>query len=120
MNIKFKIISVDDTSHQIVVRYFSDIVNEEYLCTEFDGDKYIKCRTDTLLTLPLTQLSEKDLTNMILTYCNFNWFEREEKLINSKDKKDIDITASKKNLKKYSNLEGSFTKQDLEELRNAK
>jgi len=54
MILKYKIVEVWPNEHQIVVRYYTDIVTENDLALGYDQDGNItRCRTDVPITLPI-------------------------------------------------------------------
>lgn len=89
MQIKYRIVSVDEADHSMVVRYFTDITTEEDLAIphpntgEIFGDDglVISCRTDVNITLFDVPLLEGDaLERFISRFAPKAWFEMLEKV----------------------------------------
>lgn len=60
MDIRYRILRVNEVDHSFVVRYYTDILTEDLLCNYFDGDGNIirdangyptNCKTDTNITI---------------------------------------------------------------------
>lgn len=110
MNIKYKIIEKYPSSRQIVVRFFTDLVDENHLATEVDPitkqatnlDDFgvpRRCKTDVAITLPLRVLTPEEEKNIIMKQCMWEWLQDEERVINSKNTPDQEL----------SNVVGSIT-----------
>lgn len=86
MSVKFKILSVDANNHSMVVRYFSDLVTEDNLATEFNLDGEIvrdsngspvRCRTDYNIEIAEYPSPSKDrLIEIISTYAPKSFFDK--------------------------------------------
>jgi|TARA_X000001036_G_scaffold251514_1_gene234164 hypothetical protein len=89
MQIKYRIISVDEAEHSMVVRYFTDTTTEEDLALPHpdtgailgDDGLVISCRTDVNITLFDVPLLEGDaLEQFISRFAPKAWFEVIEKV----------------------------------------
>lgn len=69
MNIHYKIIEVWPDDHLIVVRYWTDVITEEFLASSNekleDGTPF-RCRTDVSLNVPIPAPSEEEMQKFIL------------------------------------------------------
>lgn len=67
MNLHYKIIEVWPDDHQIVVRYTTDIVNEEMLVSfRNEEGKIVRCRSDVAITLPIPAPEGDQLEKLII------------------------------------------------------
>ena len=90
MSIKFKILSVDSNSHSMVVRYFSDLVSEDNLASEFDlngnilkdqNGSPVRCRTDYNISIrDFPSPSEERLIEIASEYAPKDFFNTFEKV----------------------------------------
>ena len=89
MNIKYKIISADETEHSIVVRFYTDVITEESLAIPNPDTGEIRaadgsfphCRTDyniTLFDVPI--LTGDAFEEFIMHHAPNRWFELKEKI----------------------------------------
>lgn len=102
MNVKYRIIKKDSSSRQIVVRFFTDIVDELSLSSYRDpvtnestnldsGGIPLHCRTDVAIEFPIKLLTPEEETELIMRYCNHMWLANEERVINSKNNPDVEL-----------------------------
>lgn len=93
INIKYKIISVDESEQSIVVRYWTDFLSEEELAIDAqkneDGTP-VRCKTDYNFNIWDSVKTEKDLDKMITSYAPIEWFKLQYKVKNP----DIDNTIN--------------------------
>lgn len=70
--IKYKIVELNEPTHSIVVRYYTDKVTEEHLASNDrrrpDGSPE-RTRSDVSITLPLPLPTEEELEKIILQNC---------------------------------------------------
>ena len=111
MNVKFRILQIDPNEHSVVVRYYTDIVTEDYLATSKNADGSIiktpdgypeRCRTDYNINIFNTSASEEDIMKQIYLASPRDWLAMHEDIINPK------IDTSLKVLKKLHKKEKSF------------
>lgn len=104
MNINYKIIEKYPSSRQIVVRFFTDLVDENYLASEIDPitrqpinldefDVPRRCRTDVAITLPLRVLTPEEEKNIIMGHCMWKWLQDEERVINAITTPDTELSS---------------------------
>lgn len=104
MNIKYKIIEKYPSSRQIVVRFFTDLVDENHLATDVDpitrqatnldeSGVPRRCKTDVAITLPLRVLTPEEEKNIIMQQCMWQWLQDEERVINAKDVPDTELST---------------------------
>lgn len=80
MKIHYKIIKKIPLDSQIIVRYFTDVVTEQYLATETDQHGEItRSRADYAIQIPLS--SEDSIEEIIKKSCPYQSLEIEEKKI---------------------------------------
>ncbi len=104
MNLHYKIIEVWPDNHQIVVRYTTDIVNEEMVVSFRDEEgKIVRCRTDVAITLPIPSPEGDQLEKLIIENAPIAFLNTLENVI------DPNVDTSLSNL---GNLKGkTFTKE---------
>lgn len=104
MNLHYKIIEVWPDNHQIVVRYTTDIVNEEMVVSFRDEKgKIVRCRTDTPIQLPIPAPEGEELEKLIIENAPKIFLKTLENVV------DPDVDTSLSNLSK---LQGkTFTKE---------
>lgn len=83
MDIKYRIIEKNEDEHSIVVRYWTDIISELDLVTEYDANGNpiltsngwpVRCRTDSNLNLyDLPNPSEEELIDFIEKNAPADW-----------------------------------------------
>lgn len=80
MNYLFKIIGHDAQQHSIIVRYYSDTMDERYLATEIDAQgNVVRCRTDVNINLPYPAPTDAEILDIIKAYVPVDWFEHLER-----------------------------------------
>jgi hypothetical protein len=89
MKIQYRIINKLPEECQIVVRYFTDTVTEEYLATEKDVEgNILRCKSDYPIDLRQfikNEPTQEEIELIIKRNCNAGWFEIEELKIKSPD-----------------------------------
>jgi len=89
MNIHYKIVDVYPNDHLIVARYWTDIINEEFLNSNpqdsnnrnLDGS-IRRCRSDVSITLPTPTPTGEDLEKLILANAPIDWLQTLEDVQN--------------------------------------
>ena len=128
INIKYKIISVDESEQSILVRYWTDFLSEEELAIDDqkneDGTP-VRCRTDFNFNIWENVNTEEDLHNMISTHAPIDWFKLQYKvknpnfdsslpivknLLNKTHEKEIDLTV------KIAEAEKELTDDEIDKL----
>jgi hypothetical protein len=105
MKINYRILSVDEKENSIVVRYWTDILTEEFLSTEFSVDgkpllgldgKPIRCRTDFNISLfDDYNLTELDVIARIERSAPVAFLKNLEYVESRPDKKvDMSVTSN--------------------------
>jgi hypothetical protein len=83
MNIHYKIVEVWPNDHLIVVRYWTDLLSEEFLASDSnrkeDGSP-VRCRSDSSLTLPVPTPTGKELEELIVRNAPLEWLKTLEKV----------------------------------------
>lgn len=118
MTIKYKIIGLNEDTHSVIVRYYTDTVTEEMLASNAHRDDNgipVRCRTDTSITLPEPLPSQKKIHEFILSCAPVAGIKLFEKM--TTDKKAIKKFSG---LKKLLNKEYSATEDEYEELMSPK
>ena len=93
MEVKYKIIEVDTSQHSIVVRYYTDLFNEDSLATSFNPDGTIarredgspqRCQTDYNINIWKTDPAptEEDVKNIAQSAAPFDWFKLKHDVFN--------------------------------------
>jgi len=111
MNLHYKIVEVWPSDHLIVVRYWTDILSEEFLASDEnrreDGTP-VRCRTDVSLTLAIPAPVGEDLEKIIVGSAPIDWLKTLEKvqmpevdtsmdsILNIKDQQFTVVGAEKK------------------------
>lgn len=90
MEVKYRIIGVYPEEHSISVRYFTDIVTEEMLATEFDANNNpllnedgfpTRCRTDYYINIfNAPSPSEEEIIKIINYNAPYDWLNLQEKI----------------------------------------
>jgi hypothetical protein len=118
VNIHLKIINHILEEHSVIFRYYTDIIDEEFLAVH-DGMGNInrlqdgspaRCTTDVNINIFDTTISsEDDVKNYIIKNCppNITWFELKEAL----HKKELE--SSKQVLSSMEGKTFTFTKEEL-------
>lgn len=94
MAIKYRVISIDEKESSFVVRYFTDLITEEELNSEYDIDGNViynsngyplKCRTDYNLSLTdLSQATKENIHRQIVQAAPVDWLKNAENIKNGK------------------------------------
>jgi hypothetical protein len=83
-NIKYRVIDVDEKESRFVVRYYTDILTEEFLSGFKDDDgnpkcgpdgKPISCRTDVSLTLYNPDATHEEIEQQIMMNAPAEWMK---------------------------------------------
>ena len=93
MNIHYKIVEVWPSDHLIVVRYWTDILSEEFLASNPDRNEDgtpVRCRSDVSLTLPVPAPIGKELEYFIGDNAPIHWL----KTLENVQAPDIDTSMS--------------------------
>lgn len=89
MNINYKVIEVWPNTHQIVVRFTTDVVTEEDVASYRDGESQIvRCTTDVPITLSVPTPTGVQLEACILSHAPIETLQRLESV------KDPNINTS--------------------------
>jgi hypothetical protein len=76
MKIHYKIVEVWPDSHSIVVRYWTDLISEEFLASDDQRNEQgspIRCRSDVSITLPVPTPEGAELEKIILSNAPRDW-----------------------------------------------
>jgi len=83
MNLHYKIVEVWPSDHLIVVRYWTDVLSEEFLASDSnrkeDGTP-VRCRSDVAITLPIPTPTGKELEELIVRNAPLEWLKTLEKV----------------------------------------
>lgn len=100
MNVNYRLLNIDKKEHSIVVRYFTDTVNETMLATEFNSDGSVKmtangyptrCRTDYNLTIyDIPSPTSNAIIDIIQRSAPVSWLYMQEQIANPSV--DTDLT----------------------------
>lgn len=118
MNLKFKIISVDEAEQSIVVRFYTDKITEEMLASQVDRDgNILRCRTDVNITFPDAETRPKGdaLEDYILRQAPVHFFNLKEQVADSKvdtSMGDIAALVGVEQTRAVDKLEGQFIIRD--------
>lgn len=92
MTIKYKIIEVNPYEHQIVVRFYSDLLPEDALATQRSAQGAIlRARTDYAITLPIPAPDGNELRDLITRHCPRDFFAMKEKIAS----RNVDTSLSR-------------------------
>lgn len=118
MNLHYKIVEVWPSDHLIVVRYWTDVLSEEFLASDSnrkeDGTP-VRCRSDVSLTLPIPAPTGNDLEKLILTNAPIAWLQTLENVHNPNidtslnELQDLVGVTKVKSLKEVGEIVGSQT-----------
>jgi len=116
LNIKYRILSIDETNHSFVIRYFTDIFTEEKLATQFDengniimlNDYPISCRTDTNLTLWKLDATPEEIDTLIKNSAPSEWFKIQTENLN---KQSISLDHIKNNVGQVQEFNHKFSSE---------
>ena len=82
MNLKYKIIEIDEAQHSIVVRFYTDIVTETILATDILDGIIRRCRTDYSFDLPVPAPTGAALNDFINARAPIDWLKTQEDILN--------------------------------------
>lgn len=113
MKINYRILSADKTNHAIVVRYWTEVLSEDDLATEFNPNGSIKldennqypvrCATDYNITLyDYHNPSEEDIKTAVMDHAPIKWLQLKEDMILNKNATNL------KSANKLLNKDDSF------------
>ncbi len=118
MNLKFKIISVDEAEQSIVVRFYTDKITEQMLVNEKDAEgNILRCRTDMNITFPDAETRPKGdaLESYILRHAPVQFFNLKEQVADSRvdtSMGDIAALVGVEQTRTVDRLEGQFILRD--------
>lgn len=91
MEVKYKILKVIEDEHSILVRYYTDIVNEDFLAIDKnsgnirrgpDGSPEV-CRTDSNINIFQTPSpTQEEILNIIMINAPRDWLAMQESILN--------------------------------------
>lgn len=126
MEIKYRILKWEPEELLFWVRYYTDVITEDELATEFDyhADKPrtikrdgngipTKCRTDYTITVWKEDISEEEVKTLIQQYAPVDWFAMMEKI------KNPQVDTSMSAFEKFEKS-GSFNADDIRQKYNKK
>lgn len=118
MNIKFRILDTHPEEHSISIRYYTDIVNEDYLATSKNNDGSIirtpegypiRCRTDYNLNIFETPSpSKEDILNNIYRAAPRDWLKMHEDILNPNTDTSLNVLNDIKKVEQSFNTEVLF------------
>jgi hypothetical protein len=83
MNLHYKIVEVWPQDHLVVIRYWTDVLSEEFLASndirKEDGTPE-RCRSDVSVTLPIPAPTGKELEDLLISYAPIDWLKTMEKI----------------------------------------
>ena len=83
MNLHYKIVEVWPQDHLVVVRYWTDVLSEEFLASndirKEDGTPE-RCRSDVSLTLPIPAPEGTELEKLLIGHAPLEWLKTLEKV----------------------------------------
>lgn len=80
--IKYKIIEIDTSQHSIVVRFYSDLITETSLATQWsETGGILRGRTDYNIDLPIPAPEGAALVDFISKHAPTEWLSVQEKLL---------------------------------------
>jgi hypothetical protein len=82
MNLRYKIIEVHPQEHSIVVRFYTDLVNEAALAVDVLNGVIRRCRTDYNINLPVPAPQGEELEAFITKHAPTEWLATQEALLN--------------------------------------
>lgn len=76
MNIKYRVIEVHEKEHSFVVRYYTDLLTEDMLAIQKDGDgNVLRCRSDYSLTIFDPEATVEEIEKQIQMSAPAAWFK---------------------------------------------
>lgn len=112
MNIKYRIISVNEADHSFVVRYYTDVVSEFDLSADWNRDgtpilgedgKPRNCRTDYNITLFNVEADQEEIEKQIQYNAPVDWLKLQEEVYSKPKTKSL--TSILDNLHKEKSFE---------------
>ncbi len=83
MNLHYKIVEVWPQDHLVVVRYWTDVLSEEFLASDEsrkdDGTPW-RCRSDVSITLPVPAPEGAELEKFLISFAPLDWLKTLEKV----------------------------------------
>jgi hypothetical protein len=83
MNLHYKIVEVWPQDHLVVIRYWTDVLSEEFLASndirKEDGTPE-RCRSDVSITLPIPAPEGAELEKLLISYAPLDWLKTMEKI----------------------------------------
>lgn len=83
MNLHYKIVEVWPQDHLVVVRYWTDVLSEEFLASndirKEDGTPE-RCRSDVSITLPVPAPEGAELEKFLISFAPLDWLKTLEKV----------------------------------------
>lgn len=116
MLIKYRIISLDHKENSVIVRFYTDTIDENFLASSFDINNTIvrtnagypeRCRTDVNITFYNHESTPEELDEFIKSNAPVTWFELQEKIISANNTlnmnhlevgKEVEFTPKTKNI----------------------
>jgi hypothetical protein len=82
MNLRYRVIGMNQNEFSIVVRYYTDVLTEHDLRVDPEDatDPPVHCRTDTNITLYDPAMSEQELHLLIMSNANTKWLLLQERV----------------------------------------
>lgn len=102
MNIHYKIVSKNENEHSFIARYWTAVLTEDFLATEFDANDQIvrledgaptHCRSDVNITLYKENATQQEIDELVRQNAPISWLEILEKVQNP----NIDTSMNKVN-----------------------
>lgn len=102
MNVHYRIIEINENEQTIVVRYYTDILTEEFLAISYDingnlvtvtesGQTYPqRCRTDYSFNIWKNDITEEDIFEIVKNGIPVDWLKMMENVANN----NIDTSLS--------------------------
>lgn len=85
MKIHYKIVEVWPNDHLIVVRYWTDIITEDFLASspeKLEDGSPVRCRSDVALSIPIPAPSDSELEAFLLKNAPLNFLKTLEDVQN--------------------------------------
>ncbi len=83
MNLHYKFVEVWPQDHLVVVRYWTDVLSEEFLASndirKEDGTPE-RCRSDVSITLPVPAPEGTELEKFLISFAPLDWLKTLEKV----------------------------------------
>lgn len=104
MNLKYKIIEVHPQQHSIVVRYYTDIITEEYLAAQVVDGVIVRARTDFNIDLPIPVPEGVALDAFISARAPKDWLATQEAVLNPAVDTSLSSLSSLVNVEKTASV----------------